>query len=150
MRLKNMRRKNNMNDRERGKQIIESVYKSALQALFAIGVRNPKYIDAFSAAFMASLDREFFKIGLFQPQNSEAQEIPVGSGEPSAPTQKDISQPISALGLNRVIVYNLTKAGITTIDQLMTTMQQQSLTDIKGVKEKSAKQILECLRIWNS
>ncbi len=55
---------------------------------------------------------------------------------------------IEALELKPLVTYHLKKAGITTIDELMTRMQQEALTTIKGIKEKSAKQILEALAKW--
>ena len=138
-----------MEDQKRGEEIINSVFKTAILALFRIGVRSPENIEKFYVAFKEEMDKEFLKIGLFQPHiQEEAQEIPVGSGQSSAPV-KSISEPIEVLGLKPLIVYNLEKIGIITIEQLMEAMQKQSLTELKGIKEKSAKQILERLKIWN-
>src|SRR2546430_14586261 len=60
------------NQAQRGEEIMKAVYKASLQALFSIGVKSPQYVDAFSLHLTQSLDREFLKIGLFQPPKEEA------------------------------------------------------------------------------
>lgn len=138
-----------MTEEERGKQIIESVHKAALAALLSIGVKSIHYVDSFNQYFARALDQEFFRIGLFQPKQEARETSELGDG-PSAPKTRDISKPLDELQLHPLIQHALNKAGIATIEQLMTTMQQKSLTDIKGIKEKSARQILEKLKLWNS
>ncbi len=145
-----------MNDQERGREIIQAVYKASMQALFTIGVKSSDNIEKFTQAFSSAMDREFLKIGLFQPQ--EAQDsVPRAEGTPE-PNLREAgfvqlkydkgTYTIEALELKPLVTYHLKKAGITTIDELMTRMQQSALTEIKGIKEKSAKQILEGLASW--
>ena len=135
-----------MDDQKRGEEIMQAVFKASMQALFSIGVKSPEYVDKFTLNFSEALDREFLKIGLFQPHEAQ-QDSAVGQAV-SQDAGPDIS--IDTLGLKPLINFHLKKAGITTIEELMTRMQQEALTDIKGIKEKSAKQILEALSLWQT
>lgn len=138
-----------MNDQERGAEIIQAVYKASLRALFAIGVKSPDYVESFSLHFTNALDREFLKIGLFQPNDAPKQTNSEPSGPVEAPL-KNLDEPIADLRLMTVVRLRLQKAGIKTVGDLMNYMQKEPLTSIVGVKEKSAKHILEKLKLWNS
>ena len=138
-----------MDDQKRGEEIMQAVFKASMQALFSIGVKSPEYVDKFTLNFSEALDREFLKIGLFQPQTEAQQDSAVGQAV-SQDVGPDISSSIKDLKLQNFIIHHLKKAGITTIEELMTRMQQEALTDIKGIKEKSAKQILEALSLWQT
>lgn len=133
-----------MNDVKKGEEIIKAVFKASLQALFAIGVKSPEYVDAFTLKFSDALDREFMKIGLTSEKSDETvQQVP----PPSIPHDTSVS--IKVLSLQPFTMNSLKKNDIITIQDLMTIMQKDSLTTLKGIKEKSAKEILEKLRIWN-
>lgn len=158
-----------MEDQARGQEIMQAVFKASMQALFAIGVKSSDNIDKFTLHFSNAIDKEFLKIGLLpnQVDQIEAQAGSSVSGEVGVetleqPSGLDLSREagfttlnygkteamIAILELPPLVTYNLKKAGIETIDELMTRMQQQALTDIKGIKEKSAKQILEKLATY--
>lgn len=134
-----------MDDIKRGEEIIKSVYKAALQALFVIGVKSPEYVEKFSMAFSQALDKEFNKIGLLQPpEEDESPNTIVAYEVPKRVYDIDL------LGLHHLIEKRLKDAGFMTIEGLMLYMQEQPLTSIKGVKEKSEKQIIEKLNLWNT
>lgn len=162
-----------MEDQARGQEIMQAVFKASMQALFAIGVKSSDNVDKFTLHFSNALDKEFLKIGLLpnQVDQIEAQDstsfgqddtalspgpnINTGADEATVGEVKKGYYPdltpvlaIENLKLKPLVAYHLKKAGITTIDELMTRMQQVALTSIKGIKEKSAKQILEALATW--
>lgn len=164
-----------MNEEITGEKIVKAVYKANFQALFAIGVKSPENIERFTQAFQTALDREFLKIGLLDSktfvQSPEVQEFSsqeitpvqineldegthsatVGNEIPTRTTYSPLEgQNIKLLKLKPLTIHRLAKVGVTTIEDLMTIMQQTPLTDIKGIKEKSAKEILAALNIWNT
>lgn len=49
-----------------GEKFMKSVFRASLEALLAIGIRSPHYFDQFTAAFSASLDKEFIKLGIMK------------------------------------------------------------------------------------
>lgn len=136
-----------MTEAEKGEQIIKSVYKAAISALMAIGVKSAVNIERFTQEFSIALDKEFLKIGLM-PQTA----IPIVSDreKPQEINKKNITDPIDTLGIHHLTLGWLKKAKILTIGDLMTFMQKDSLVTIKGIKEKAAKSILEALKTWNS
>jgi hypothetical protein len=131
-----------------GEQIIKSVYKASLVALFAIGVKSPDNVEKFTASFTQALDREFLKIGLLPKPDTRIDSEPllVDSKGPV----KSLDDPLDKLQLMNIIKVRLKKVGITTVGELMTEMQKAPLTAITGVKEKSAIQIVTALKLWNS
>lgn len=142
---------------EQGSKIIKSVYKASIKALFAIGVKSPEYVDKFTLNFSQELDREFLKIGLFEKPLEGTVELVApdivvtrSTYPPLGDKNGDIKQNVTALGLNPVIVSHLKRANILTIEELMTIMQKDSLTTIRGIAEKSAKEILTKFAQWNT
>lgn len=183
-----------------GSQIIKSVYKASLQALFSIGVKSPDNVEKFTASFTRALDREFLKIGLLPQVGGTPRTEPYPTAEAGSPevgnlltheelthanmvlpedtvqvrstyppleealelnpdsgfatmeisVVKSLDDSLDKLQLMNIIVVRLKKQGINTVGELMTRMQNAPLTTIVGIKEKSATQILEALKLWNS
>lgn len=137
---------------EQGSKIIRAVYKASLKALFAIGVKSPDNVDKFSLHFSQELDKEFLKIGLFEKQSSEkiAGFAEVTHVEPPRfKVDPRLEESVKTLGLSPITVATLKRAKILTIEELMNIMQKDSLTSIRGIGDKTAKEILGAFAKWN-
>ncbi len=163
---------------EKGEAFMKAVVKASLYALFAIGVRSQVNIDRFVIAFTESLEKNLETAGIVAPLKTvgpimlptkepdkdqgsvtvgvapQAQEPKVSEVEPtpevtespvtSVPEKDDLSTI-----RNVVIRKALKKAGIDTMDKLITEMQQKDLTTIKGIGKKSVDEIREAVSKWN-
>lgn len=74
---------------------MKAVYKSSLSALFAIGIKSPKYFDAFTAAFSEALDKEFDTLGIHK--KTPEQETSVSDSSHSGTSEKKRQIPASVL-----------------------------------------------------
>jgi len=133
-----------MNDIKKGEQIIRAVYKSALGALFAIGIRSSSYIDHFTNTFSSNLDKEFLKLGLLNQKDSDwtSEKKPVEE-------LKKTKGLIEELKLHIFTESALKKANIKTVEDLLSFMQKESLLKIKRIGNKSAKEIIKAIEVWN-
>ena len=130
-------------DTKRGMEFMRVVVKSALFALFAIGVRSTENIEKFVAAFEKALDRGLESSG-FTPQVTAQVTV-----------EKPIEKPIKPVDLKEVITSNiirsvLNKNGIHTVDDLIKEMQKHNLTAIHGIGARSADVIGKALQKWQS
>lgn len=139
-----------------GEKIIKSVYKASLVALFSIGVTSPDNVEKFTASFTRALDKEFLKIGLLPHIGGTPRTEPYPTTDTESLNQEDVTKAnkslddsLDKLQLLNIVKVRLRKQGFETIGQLMTAMQKEPLTSITGIKEKSALQIIEALKLWN-
>ena len=126
-----------MADPQKGQAIVKAITKAALRALFSIGVKSPYYVDRFVVAFSEAIEEEWNK-------------LPV---EPTEPVQQNqVTKEEDNLALiieNTMIQKALRKAGIDTIEKLITKGQQDDYVSIKGIGRKSADDITERIKKWN-
>ncbi len=120
-------------DTKRGMEFMRVVVKSALFALFAIGVRSTENIEKFVAAFEKALDRGLESSG-FIPQEAEVK----------------ISIDLKNVITNNIMRSVLNKNGIYTVDDLINEMQKRDLTTLHGIGTRSADVIGKALKQWQS
>lgn len=132
-----------MADIKKGEAFMKEVFKSSIIALFAIGVRSQENIDKFLAEFENALYQNLGKIGFFAEGRAEEIKEESLKEEPKEPTQD-----LGKLNLNLVLVGVLKKAGITSIEKLLTEMQKRDLKEIKGVGDKSVEEIRKAVKEW--
>lgn len=129
-------------------QFIRALVKAALSALFAIGVKSPEYVERFSVAFQNALEKN---LTLIQPQTPVNPPVELAPNAPQSPTTNDnLKADISVLVENTMIQKALRAAGINTVEQLVMKGQQEDYAKIKGIGRKSADEITERLKKWNS
>ena len=123
-------------DTKRGMEFMRVVVKSALFALFAIGVKSTENIEKFIAAFEKALDRGLKSSG-FTPEPP----ILVESVKPV-----DLKLVIT----NNIMRSVLNKNGIHTVEDLITEMQKRDLTEIHGIGKRSVDVIRKAVKLWKS
>lgn len=169
---------NNNEDAESGKRIIMAVYKAAITSLVQLGVTSEANVNRFSQLLDTNLAIQFEKIGLLPkepPVSVPHTEVPQPDDPPSSiddtthegtygnevpgkttypplkvHTRPGIAAEIKELGLHPFTVRKLNQNGIFTIEELLATMQQDDLTSLKGIKEKSAQEIVTKVKAWNN
>lgn len=118
-------------DTQRGMEFMRVVVKSALFALFAIGVRSTENIEKFVAAFEKALDRGLASSGF---------------------TPVEVKEPVNLKLVikNNIMRSVLNKHGIHTVDDLMSEMGKRDLTELSGIGKKSIESIQKALHLWQS
>lgn len=134
-------------DTKRGMEFMRVVVKSALFALFAIGVKSTENIEKFVAAFEKALDRGLESSG-FTPTIEKPQQTIL----PTSAKRYEVKKPVD---LKEVITSNimrsvLNKNDIHTVDDLIKEMQKHNLTAIHGIGARSADVIGKALQKWQS
>ena len=82
------------NNDEYAERFMKAVFKSAIKALFEIGVKSTKYIDAYTYEFSKALDKEFVELGIYKP-NDPINESQVEDRKENPPQDHTTSPPES-------------------------------------------------------